>query len=152
MFQLTTSRRGRLLPFRLFHQIQCCFNSRPHEEVDWYHCLPINLYMAFQLTTSRRGRPLKTYLLSFLKTFQLTTSRRGRLTYWKSLFCPVMFQLTTSRRGRQSKAGVFPAHNSFNSRPHEEVDRALYLVILHPQLFQLTTSRRGRLARVIEYL
>ena len=33
MFQLTTSRRGRLRSYYLLANLQC-FNSRPHEEVD----------------------------------------------------------------------------------------------------------------------
>ncbi len=55
-FQLTTSRRGRLIPL----------SFRDSGRI-------------FQLTTSRRGRPNCCHSKQPPRTFQLTTSRRGRL-------------------------------------------------------------------------
>ena len=101
IFQLTTSRRGRL---RKWSILQC-----PGK---------------FQLTTSRRGRLYQQSSVKARKSFQLTTSRRGRRPSDSlyatsrdfnsrpheevdSIFCHVIFlqikfQLTTSRRGRRS--------------------------------------------------
>ena len=56
IFQLTTSRGGRLLQVRsqTYHSH---FNSRPHEEVDPLDFLTPDIVQPFQLTTSRGGRP-----------------------------------------------------------------------------------------------
>ena len=77
-FQLTTSRRGRLI-------------SLDSDVIS----------MAFQLTTSRRGRHAFTMNCHITMKFQLTTSRRGRLCPSSKFTLFTMFQLTTSRRGRQ---------------------------------------------------
>ena len=54
-FQLTTSRRGRLLSCSI-PQSRNLFNSRPHAEVDRSGCVIQQCRCNFQLTTSRRGR------------------------------------------------------------------------------------------------
>ncbi len=55
VFQLTTSRRGRLLSCSI-PQSRNLFNSRPHAEVDRSGCVIQQCRCNFQLTTSRRGR------------------------------------------------------------------------------------------------
>ena len=55
VFQLTTSRRGRQRGEKRW-QTKWYFNSRPHEEVDYYHFSGYGCIISFQLTTSRRGR------------------------------------------------------------------------------------------------
>ena len=55
LFQLTTSRRGRLPAAPLWTSSQY-FNSLPHAEVDTVLLTPSALPSTFQLTTSRRGR------------------------------------------------------------------------------------------------
>ena len=77
LFQLTTSRRGRL-PFPGLIFLRRYFNSRPHEEVDPVGVARLNGKYIFQLTTSRRGRPSSRVFRLLLCIFQLTTSRRGR--------------------------------------------------------------------------
>ena len=79
-----------------------CFNSRPHEEVDFYplnwsaNVLSVSTHDLTKRSTSTVSRKIENHL------FQLTTSRRGRLTTW-----------------------IHSWHlDCFNSRPHEEVDRA----------------------------
>ena len=121
-FQLTTSRRGRpdiALPLTVYAR----FNSRPHEEVDDDSDGLSGHTLAFQLTTSRRGRPSR---------FRSATTGTNA------------FQLTTSRRGRLLLFGIIAIYASFNSRPHEEVDRLVSENTALDFLFQLTTSRRGR--------
>ena len=54
-FQLTTSRRGRLIG-DILQQLVPRFNSRPHEEVDISVHFFASFPERFQLTTSRRGR------------------------------------------------------------------------------------------------
>ena len=88
-----------------YHQ---CFNSRPHEEVDHNAKTIVTMIPVFQLTTSRRGRRLLSLSDSCILAFQLTTSRRGRLLWLLSA------RMRTFR---------------FNSRPHEEVDRAGYGIV-----------------------
>ena len=122
LFQLTTSRRGRpdiALPLTVYAR----FNSRPHEEVDDDSDGLSGHTLAFQLTTSRRGRPSR---------FRSATTGTNA------------FQLTTSRRGRLLLFGIIAIYASFNSRPHEEVDRLVSENTALDFLFQLTTSRRGR--------
>ena len=144
VFQLTTSRRGRL------RQIQNLQQSFP-----------------FQLTTSRRGRRLLLFCQpNPLMSFQLTTSRRGRPRYF--LLCTINFYFN-SRPHEEVDLQHTPfriAICNFNSRPHEEVDLIFhitppfFIISTHDltkrstrcllytssiERFQLTTSRRGRL-------
>ena len=79
IFQLTTSRGGRLEPVIRTVWVAVNFNSRPHEEVDNLRLRNTGLLAEFQLTTSRGGR--RAYFLRYAKRweFQLTTSRGGRL-------------------------------------------------------------------------
>ena len=77
--------------------------------------------------------------------FQLTTSRRGRLPHLSYSVTTSNFQLTTSRRGRLATAASDFAMSTFNSRPHEEVDKIPEACLSRLSFFQLTTSRRGRL-------
>ena len=104
IFQLTTSRRGRLLVDLDCGDLAEYFNSRPHEEVD---------------RTFPSGKVLDTI-------FQLTTSRRGRREIYDALNVKLEFQLTTSRRGRPGYgANAGSVQGYFNSRPHEEVDNGM---------------------------
>ena len=105
----------------LYHTIP--FNSRPHEEVD----LGRNVYKrtteGFQFTTSRGGRPAKIapeHCFFSLSIHDLT--RRSTL-----LACYIQY-----------------LQSSFNSRPHEEVDKILPLLSVSVGAFQFTTSRGGR--------
>ena len=76
VFQLTTSRGGRLL--EAGHALQQeYFNSRPHEEVDRRFSRRSSMKI-FQLTTSRGGRRNFDPLDQPSSVFQLTTSRGGR--------------------------------------------------------------------------
>ena len=170
-FQLTTSRRGRriFLPripqsWRvsthdltkrstprtfLFRNLDSCFNSRPHEEVDMRFLSQLHIISVSTHDLTKRST-LTLLWREWFKMFQLTTSRRGRL--WSGL--------RENARNRR-----------FNSRPHEEVDLCLSCFTssvgvsthdltkrstLHSTcrnmalyLFQLTTSRRGRLIIII---
>ncbi len=149
-FQLTTSRRGRQHPVSICGKQGSCFNSRPHEEVDYQApklLLSINVsthdltkrstecrmhpsthHLMFQLTTSRRGRRGTLFYPVFSQLFQLTTSRRGRPMQHSQSSGTAMFQLTTSRRGRQFFLFLISReHMGFNSRPHEEVDNPVPL-------------------------
>ena len=83
-------------------------------------------HILFQLTTSRRGRRFLMRLTGYPLMFQLTTSRRGRLLKFTFVFNTIVFQLTTSRRGRLCLSHRQHDVHRFNSRPHEEVDIALY--------------------------
>ena len=143
IFQLTTSRRGRLPRFR----------DKPNA-------------VEFQLTTSRRGRRREpqSYLTDFL--FQLTTSRRGRLrrshsswgirkisthdltkrsTYTVQDWCfseiistHDLTKRSTSRFDFSFAGGIFQLTTSRRGR------RKNLLVSNKLVTFQLTTSRRGR--------
>ena len=101
------------------------FNSRPHAEVDG----PVGLKRTY--ITSFNSRPhaeVDFFCLSadsFPSIFQLTTSRRGRPWSWMPGGSGTFFQLTTSRRGRHNRRRKDGRRNSFNSRPHAEVDKPL---------------------------
>ena len=121
LFQLTTSRRGRLLPLRAgFHNL------------------------VFQLTTSRRGRRSAAVWQLQRKAFQLTTSRRGRQLDFVPARPEVNFNsrpreevdlhgciithaegISTHDLAKRSTTAPFWTRLSvryFNSRPREEVD------------------------------
>ena len=100
MFQLTTSRRGRLVTLSHDAVLDMCFNSRPHEEVDFGCCFQCNANdVSTHDLTKRSTSSLHREMQS--KSFQLTTSRRGRQTQETFDLNRFAFQLTTSRRGRQ---------------------------------------------------
>ena len=121
----------------------------------------------FQLTTSRRGRPDRPSVDFQIWFFQLTTSRRGRplqlcvkrlpfclsthdLTQRSTLHYNILWYIFQSFNSRPhaevdvSADFCHEAGESFNSRPHAEVD--FLAICMYPlyQIFQLTTSRRGR--------
>ena len=77
------------------------FNSRPHEEVDCtdVHALSLPHILSTHDLTKRSTSPAYSARISST------------------------FQLTTSRRGRQISGMDAVQYFSFNSRPHEEVDR-----------------------------
>ena len=115
IFQLTTSRRGRL---------NYVTSTKP--------------YMVFQLTTSRRGRRQEARKKWLRDTFQLTTSRRGRRSsaptvergwvhfnsrpheevdqfFSVAFTSPLAFQLTTSRRGRHQQNARMQTYKSIST-------------------------------------
>ena len=102
LFQLTTSRGGRLLQLLSLPIPDLHFNSRPHKEVD---------VIAEKL-----------YSIINISTHDLT--RRSTMALRVTETSTDVFQLTTSRRGRLVFAITPPVHPSFNSRPHEEVDNS----------------------------
>ena len=122
LFQLTTSRGGRLLQLLSLPIPDLHFNSRPHKEVD---------VIAEKL-----------YSIINISTHDLT--RRSTMALRVTETSTDVFQLTTSRRGRLVFAITPPVHPSFNSRPHEEVDVDNNGYGDRYVQFQLTTSRRGR--------
>ena len=126
-FQLTTSRRGRLVSRWVYPSCRCIsthdltkrstplarpvplaimyFNSRPHEEVDFWSRMTLSISRTFQLTTSRRGRqyrPARVPPMCHISTHDLT------------------------KRSTFSVAFSAPSLRYFNSRPHEEVDCARF--------------------------
>ena len=142
-FQLTTSRRGRRNHVNLYKQ-RLSFNSRPHEEVDE------DVKRAGEKRKTFNSRPHEEVdlgdthksLYFHLSTHDLTK----RSTYYSAAaLIYSTFQLTTSRRGRRGTALSRKYLLSFNSRPHEEVDKDTRVRLHLLVIFQLTTSRRGRL-------
>ena len=122
-FQLTTSRRGRLVSFLSMLTPPSYFNSRPHEEVDASSGSSAPTSVLFQLTTSRRGR----------------LRRLADAMGMKSISTHDLTKRSTAVFGHDANWG-----RNFNSRPHEEVDWAGSNYNSDLSLFQLTTSRRGR--------
>ena len=99
----------------------------------------------FQFTTSQGGRLISFLHFSKKEIFQFTTSQGGRLRFLIQKKCKEDFQFTTSQGGRHGlkpsgnqylglsihdltrRSTIFRlrkrrAINSFNSRPHKEVD------------------------------
>ena len=105
------------------HTFARSFNSRPHKEVDWIGKTISMTQSSFQLTTSQGGRlnsiPPPVTALSF----QLTTSQGGRRVI---SVCPsCLFQSFNSRPHKEVDLEHNPFsfdRRSFNSRPHKEVD------------------------------
>ena len=100
-FQLTTSRRGRLVTVRCTTRL---YGLSTHDLTKRSTIIPDmlpDMSTLFQLTTSRRGRPQCGGLADGMDDFQLTTSRRGRPLQDYDACISRSFQLTTSRRGRR---------------------------------------------------
>ena len=117
IFQLTTSQGGRRVPI-LQAVCRIC---------------------AFQLTTSQGGRHVRDHCHAgrhFLSTHDLT--RRSTSSAAKNRIA-FIFQLTTSQGGRLLFRGFIRRRaESFNSRPHKEVDG---LCIVRPYLMTAFNSR-----------
>ena len=143
VFQLTTSRRGRLenitkIKTRYYISTHYLTQRQTHppsspaitEPISTHYLtqrqtkkqLQQKLWKTFQLTTSRRGRLSSCIAFFNFSAFQLTTSRRGRPRKKNLLSTSTTFQLTTSRRGRRSRSLPRTGHRYFNSLPHAEVD------------------------------
>ncbi len=124
-------------------------------------------HIIFQLTTSRRGRLPIAVPLNVGVFFQLTTSRRGRLAAAiKDEGYEVLSTHDLTQRSTYLLVRGYPGGDTFNSRPHAEVDRGIETRVVKceafnsrphaevdpppgekkgiPENFQLTTSRRGR--------
>ena len=145
MFQLTTSRRGRHVDsFAAIYYREVSTHDLTKRSTAY------NLLCAYLSSVSThdltKRSTLESQRVPLSPMFQLTTSRRGRRSGTHSAMAYHVFQLTTSRRGRRFHR-FFAAHPSnvsthdltkrstsllsnsrgftpsFNSRPHEEVDR-----------------------------
>ena len=123
--------------------------------------------MDFQLTTSQGGRRSDVFSVSVPLFFQLTTSQGGRPERHVCGRSFTVFQLTTSQGGRPFRRFFMSSRQSFNSRPHKEVDNhcidsdaGIWSFNSRPHkevdikryrrkrsldAFQLTTSQGGRL-------
>ena len=77
MFQLTTSRRGRLNNFLTINNV-ILVSTHDLTKRSTLESQRVPLSPMFQLTTSRRGRRSGTHSAMAYHVFQLTTSRRGR--------------------------------------------------------------------------
>jgi len=120
-FQLTTSRRGRRM-----QEIHRCgstrsFNSRPHAEVDQFWAMNSRTRALSTHDLTQRSTCSACFAISkiFLSTHDLT---QRSTTGPKGDPGDVTFQLTTSRRGRRRRRMNKLWLESFNSRPHAEVD------------------------------
>ena len=121
VFQLTTSRRGRLY---------LCYNKNHH--------------FLFQLTTSRRGRRHCSASVSYLQYISTHYLTQRQTICRRDGVQVMLFQLTTSRRGRLCLSVFSSLLRYFNSLPHAEVDHIQWFAFNVFFEFQLTTSRRGR--------
>ena len=143
-FQLTTSRRGRLVNGE---QETLALSISTH-------------YLTQRQTKITHYYPEKQLYFNSLPHAEVDAATDGR-----SSIC-TLFQLTTSRRGRRRSEKEVELREHFNSLPHAEVDQIIedsanyqfisthYLtqrqtirsrcLIPSVRIFQLTTSRRGR--------
>ena len=167
IFQLTTSRRGRLLPRQCTPTTHTYFNSRPHEEVDMCKKAQVFHALTFQLTTSRRGRRFVSF---FLKQESYFNSRPHEevdkrsiagymleasisthdLTKRSTISCTCDYlatyisthDLTKRSTGKQ----VWQIFLLMMISTHDLTKRSTVLMLRLSivALFQLTTSRRGR--------
>ena len=122
-FQFTTSQGGR----RQTSSSSCVlrsFNSRPHKEVDILSVSYFLLSIIFQFTTSQGGRLFFSSMSPTSPTFQFTTSQGGRRLLRN--FLRYGTQSFNSRPHKEVDAFQRSAcciRISFNSRPHKEVDQ-----------------------------
>ena len=174
IFQLTTSRRGRLC-CHFCHIIYLVISTHDLTKRSTTTWQLDRRQKGFQLTTSRRGRPGFFSVALIVFTFQLTTSRRGRQAFelmkqgalifqlttsrrgrpfWIiSVVCNKVFQLTTSRRGRRDMLRPQARLNLyFNSRPHEEVDAISAGVILSLVISTHDLTKRSTLSCAVQHV
>ena len=125
------------------------FNSRPHKEVD-------QLYRSHQSRSTElsihdltrrstfpsvsdngyssvlsihdltRRSTFCTAVSNASVFFQFTTSQGGRPARYSLSIISIIFQFTTSQGGRRPLQRSSPLPPSFNSRPHKEVDSAVF--------------------------
>ena len=144
LFQLTTSRRGRLKICRIH-----------------------GIIVTFQLTTSRRGR--LGYIVWLLKNQNFNSLPHAEVddfvfkrtcsgNYFNSLphaEVDHLQEVFLYRLGHYFNSlphaevdgysrSSYGSYSHFNSLPHAEVDQRLRFGTDHSKVFQLTTSRRGR--------
>ena len=98
----------------------------------------------FQFTTSQGGRPKKCDRKIRKCTFQFTTSQGGRQQSENPGAVSFSFQFTTSQGGRPQPPGIRGERETFNSRPHKEVDIDEEILDAYKVFFQFTTSQGGR--------
>ena len=126
-----------------------CFNSRPHEEVDFPSTSPYSLLVVsthdltkrstsvaadrFDCRSSFNSRPHEEVDQSGEIPSSINTKRFNSRPHEevdgmvKNPGVKVeTFQLTTSRRGRRKNSMLLKKRGCFNSRPHEEVDSNFY--------------------------
>ena len=147
VFQFTTSQGGRRRSDgRTWRNVP--FNSRPHKEVDVHTVRNAGRKLTFQFTTSQGGRPESYSYPVFQGFFQFTTSQGGRPGSSGAWYPQLsIFQFTTSQGGRPLIPHCFFSMDSFNSRPHKEVDWQEAAPDTSGDIFQFTTSQGGRLRR-----
>ena len=126
MFQLTTSRRGRLRSYYLLANLQC-FNSRPHEEVD---IPPKNNVRCPFCFNSRPHEEvdvsvLKVHTVYDVSTHDLTKRSTSTDSPHTGNLDVSTHDLTKRSTLRCLLSGLY--QQCFNSRPHEEVDVGLRL-------------------------
>ena len=106
----------------LFRNLDSCFNSRPHEEVDMRFLSQLHIISVSTHDLTKRST-LTLLWREWFKMFQLTTSRRGR-PFLKLLIqtCNCVSTHDLTKRSTASADGSKMQVRCFNSRPHEEVD------------------------------
>mgnify|MGYP001624909553 CR=1 FL=1 len=121
-FQFTTSQGGRLTQV-IKEMPGLTFNSRPHKEVDLRTPPPLALKSSFNSRPHKEVDILRTFIFSAEYVFQFTTSQGGRPAEDYLSPLDAIFQFTTSQGGRRFSGHKWCTYwNSFNSRPHKEVD------------------------------
>ena len=122
IFQLTTSRRGRLS--------SACFSGS---------------MSLFQLTTSRRGRRKYRHYILCNPNFNSRPHEEVDSDWNANTDFPYYFNSRPHEEVDNYSLMIQPLGQYFNSRPHEEVDDSRKCSCAFCGIFQLTTSRRGRL-------
>ena len=143
-FQLTTSRRGR--PDQnpaLF--VSCCLSTHDLTQRSTFLCFfrEFSVYLSTHDLTQRSTCPMvlraKFYFLSTHDLTQRSTRMKAVMKYPGSLSTHDLTQRSTTGSG-MAECRL----SSFNSRPHAEVDLTDFSHHFYTETFQLTTSRRGR--------
>ena len=143
IFQLTTSRRGRLVP-TISHANRIVISTHDLTKRSTFGRWILRRKKAFQLTTSRRGRRKKKEVNSGFYIFQLTTSRRGRLS-GGVLPCHFLFISTHDLTKRSTRAtGMTGIDEKFQLTTSRRGRPGGFQLTTSDKSFQLTTSRRGR--------
>ena len=121
------------------------FNSRPHKEVDAITIASDLVEVHFQFTTSQGGRRILKSDENIYESFQFTTSQGGR-PYLKLFF---VYSIILSIHDLTRRSTLYNNYSivlmqSFNSRPHKEVDYNGTIIQMPTTIFQFTTSQGGR--------
>ena len=145
LFQFTTSHGGRRYgPGEILSAFRLSLHVRPLRSRLMTECLEQCRHLSIHDLTRRSTRScIPTRHSQY--AFQFTTSHGGRRLSFRIIIHSSFLSIhDLTRRSTCGRSAITIFSRSFNSRPHTEVDHAVFDSIGNSSVFQFTTSHGGR--------